>query len=216
MSIWTRSTQRPAVGVEAASMHSHLYSSDNNGYLNLFMINEKNSVQKGQQHLYLVIYLILSLLVCLAGLLKFLSVLIGSIKASKTLFEDFSDTVFHAPSRWFDVVPAGRILNRFTTDFESIDSSMADGMGFFLTMCLQLLSILVASVFISPYIILVAALLFSISSYLAKLYLPAARDVKRLESITRSPLLEQIQSTTAGVSTIRAYGKTDVYIERLA
>ena len=167
-----------------------------------------------QLRFYLATYLTLSLVVGVAGILKFLSVLIASIKASKKLFEDFAWTIFHAPTYWFDTVPTGRILNRFTSDFDSVDSSIADGMGFFLTMCFQLLATLIAGVAVSPIIILVAAVLLSISVYVARLYLPAARDVKRLESVARSPVFEQFQSTIAGVETIRAYGKARIYVAR--
>lgn len=165
-------------------------------------------------HFYLATYISISILVCVAGLVKFFSVLVGSIKASKKLFENFTWTIFHAPTYWFDTVPVGRILNRFSSDFAAIDSSMADGMGFLLETCFQLLAIVIAGVAVSPLIILLAAVLLSISVYVARMYLPAARDVKRLESVARSPILEQFQSTIAGVDTIRAYGKAETYITR--
>lgn len=130
------------------------------------------------------------------------------------MFDKFAWTIFHAPMSWFDTVPTGRIMNRFSSDFDCIDSSMADGMGFFLTMCFQLFAILLAGIVVSPVLILGAAFLLSVSVYVAKLYLPAARDVKRLESVSRSPILELFQSTTAGVGIIRAYGKTEVYASK--
>lgn len=148
----------------------------------------------------------------MVGILKLLSVLVGSIKASKKLFHEFARAVFYAPTSWLDRTPTGRILNRFTSDFDAIDSSLADGLGFFLTMCFQLFAIIIAGVTVSPYIILVAAVLLPISVNVARLYLPAARDVKRLELVVRSPIFEQFQSTETGVKTIRAYGKAETYV----
>lgn len=168
----------------------------------------------GRLWFYLSIYLGLSLVISITGILKFLFVLLGSIRASKVLFERFSWTIFHAPIRWIDTVPTGRVLNRFTADFEAIDTSMADGMGFLLTMFLQLIAITFAGFVVSPYIILVAAVLLMICVYIARLFLPAARDAKRIESVCRSPILELFESTLAGVGTIRAYGKPDTYIQR--
>lgn len=81
---------------------------------------------------YVGIYLGLSLLICLLFVIKFLPVLIVSIKASRKLFEHFTNAVFHAPLHLLDTVPTGRILNQFTADFNVIDESMADGLGFFL------------------------------------------------------------------------------------
>jgi len=42
-----------------------------------------------------------------------------------------------------------------------------------------------------------------------------AREVKRLESIAKSPVFEQFGSALTGVGTIRAFSKTDAYIERM-
>lgn len=122
----------------------------------------------------------------------------------------------HRPRRHecLDTTPTGRILNRFTADFNVIDESMADGLGFFLNQVLQLTAILVAGVLVSPLIIVFACILLSICVYLARLYLPGTRDVKRIESVTRSPIFEQLESALAGIGTIRAFDMTDVYVQK--
>lgn len=51
--------------------------------------------------------------------------------------------------------------------------------------------------------------------YVAYLYLVGAREVKRLESNAKSPVFEQFGSALTGVGTIRAFSKTDIYIERM-
>ena len=163
---------------------------------------------------YVGVYLALSILICLLFVMKFLSVLIVSIKASRKLFEDFSNAVFHAPLHWLDTVPTGRLLNRFTADFNVIDESMADGLGFFLNQLLQMIAILGAGALVSPFIIIIAGLLLLVCVYLARLYLPGTRDVKRIESVTRSPIYEQLGSAMAGLGTIRAYSMADVYVQR--
>jgi ABC-type multidrug transport system fused ATPase/permease subunit len=42
-----------------------------------------------------------------------------------------------------------------------------------------------------------------------------AREVKRLESTAKSPVFEQFGSALTGVGTIRAFAKTDTYVERM-
>jgi len=51
--------------------------------------------------------------------------------------------------------------------------------------------------------------------YYAFLYIAGAREVKRLESLAKSPLFEQFGSALSGVATIRAFDSTDKYIERM-
>ncbi len=179
-------------------------------------LNSRISLNHSEQVLwaYVGVYLGLSVLICFLFAVKFFSVLAGSIKASRILFEDFSNAVFHAPLRWLDTTPTGRILNRFTADFNVIDESMADGMGFFLNQVLQLTAILVAGVLVSPLVIVFAGVLLLVCVYLARLYLPGTRDVKRIESVTRSPIFEQLESALDGIGTIRAFGMTDVYVQK--
>ena len=178
--------------------------------------NDHDSTSSSTQVLwaYVGVYLGLSILICLLFVVEFFSVLVASIKASRELFEDFSNTVFHAPLQWLDTVPTGRLLNRFTADFNVIDESMADGLGFFLNQILQMAAILGAGALVSPLNVVIAVVLFSICVYLARLYLPGTRDVKRIESVTKSPIFEQLGSAMAGLSTIRAYNMTDIYVQR--
>lgn len=53
---------------------------------------------------------------CISGTVRYLLVLLGSLRASRALFEKLTYTVLRTPLRWLDTVPVGRILNRFTYD----------------------------------------------------------------------------------------------------
>lgn len=63
--------------------------------------------------------------------------------------------------------------------------------------------------------ILLSVSLLSVCVYIATVYLHGAREVKRLESNAKSPVFEQFGSALTGVGTIRAFSKTDTYIERM-
>lgn len=179
-------------------------------------LGDRISLRSTEQMLwaYVGVYLGLSILICFLFVVKFYSVLGGSIKASRVLFEDFSNAIFRAPLQWLDTTPTGRLINRFTADFNVIDESMADSLDFFLNQVLQLGTILLVGILVSPLVILFAGILLSICMYLATLYLPGTRDVKRIESVTRSPIFEQLESAMVGIGTIRAFGMTDVYVQR--
>ena len=45
------------------------------------------------------------------------------LRGSKVLFERMTKAVLGAPLRWIDMTPSGRIVNRFTTDFVTLDRS---------------------------------------------------------------------------------------------
>ncbi|KAL8958720.1 MAG: hypothetical protein Q9193_004276 [Seirophora villosa] len=204
----TRVTLQPRKFIEVEKRDSGPVKGSTHG-------NELASEGEHALHYYVGIYLGLSVGICFLFVVKFFSVLAGSIRASRVLFEDFNTAILHAPIRWLDTTPTGRILNRFTADFNAVDESMADGLGFFINQVLQLAAIVVAGAILSPAIVIVAAVLLLFCIYVAKLYLPGARDVKRIESVTRSPIFDQLESASAGVGTIRVYNMTDVYVRRM-
>jgi ABC-type multidrug transport system fused ATPase/permease subunit len=93
---------------------------------------------------YLLIYIAISLTTSILGTIKFFSIFVGSIRASKNLFDGLTFTVLRTPLRWVDTVPLGRILNRFTADFNIIDSRLAMDIGFSTSSVFQLITVMVA------------------------------------------------------------------------
>lgn len=164
---------------------------------------------------YLGVYVALALTSAIIGTLKYLYTYIGSIRASRRLFAKLNFVVLRAPLRWLDTVPVGRILNRFTADFHIIDSQLSNSLAFGGGSFLALIGILVASIFVSPYLILLAAVLLLMCLHYAVLYLNGARPVKRLESNAKSPVFEQFGSALTGVATIRGFDKARSYVDRM-
>lgn len=164
---------------------------------------------------YLGIYVALAFSTAAVATFKFYYTYTGSIRASRELFAKLNFVVLRAPLRWLDTVPVGRILNRFTADFHIIDSQLANSISFGGSSLLQLIGVIVASLFVSPYLVLFAFVLLLACLRFALLYLDGARPVKRLESNAKSPVFEQFGSALTGVATIRGFDKTQSYVERM-
>lgn len=81
----------------------------------------------------------------LVGVYKYWVLFGVSLEASKGLFKKMTATVLRAPSRWLDTVPRGRILNRFTKDFEKIDARVCYDFSFLLYNVLGLVGVFVAT-----------------------------------------------------------------------
>ncbi|CAG8739858.1 46446_t:CDS:10 [Gigaspora margarita] len=76
---------------------------------------------------YLNIYVLIAFLSIITGVSRFVWLFYGSLRASKKLYQLSLHQVIRAPLRFFDTTPVGRILNRFSKDFETIDSTLAAG-----------------------------------------------------------------------------------------
>lgn len=94
--------------------------------------------------MYISIYLAISVLISVEGTLRYLWVFIGSMKASRLMFERLTFAVLRAPLRWLDTMPVGRVLNRFTADFNTFDANQAYGLSFLLFNVLLVMGIVVA------------------------------------------------------------------------
>ncbi|KAF4592006.1 ABC transporter, transmembrane domain, type 1 [Ophiocordyceps camponoti-floridani] len=164
---------------------------------------------------YLGVYVALATASGIVGTLRFLWSFVMSIKASKALFERILYTVLRTKLRWIDTVPVGRILNRLTADFDIIDNKLTVDFGFLFWRLLGLLGIIVAAILVSTSILPLAAILILIAGFVGKRFMEGARPVKRLESNAKSPVFELFNATLAGVSLLRAFHKTGVYVDRM-
>jgi ABC-type multidrug transport system fused ATPase/permease subunit len=165
---------------------------------------------------YLGVYLGISLVAWLIGTVRYFCVFLVSIRASKVLFEKLAFAVLRAPLRWLDTVPLGRILNRFTSDFNMLDSRISMDLAFMLHNLMHVVAVVVAGLFVSPFMLVFAVALLSVCTYFAARYLAGAREVKRLESNAKSPVFEQFGSVLAGIATVRAFDKTDAYLAKMS
>ncbi|KAL6716631.1 hypothetical protein ACLMJK_006199 [Lecanora helva] len=206
---WTRSyaTDESESALVQQSIH----------YLKASMGNQNPQTQDVDHDLsfYLSVYVGLSILICVFGTLRYFFVFMGAIRASKTLFENLTFAVLRAPLRWLDVTPVGRILNRFTADFNAIDSRLGNHFAFLLYQGVLLVGIIAAGLFVSPWMLLIAVVLLLFCTLITRSFLAGAREVKRLESTAKSPIFEQFGSVLAGIGTIRAFDSADAYLERM-
>ncbi|RJE27619.1 transporter [Aspergillus sclerotialis] len=174
-----------------------------------------NSRQDPKLGYYLGIYIAFAASEWIMGSLRSYFVFMATLKASRSLFEGFLHTILRAPLRWLDTVPVGRILNRFSADFNLLDSRLGFELMFMLMFFMECMGVLIAGIIVSPVLIGPAAALILACLFFARKYLSAAREMRRLESVVRSPIYEQFNSNLSGLWTIRAFGKAEISIQQM-
>ncbi|NWY57630.1 MRP7 protein, partial [Chionis minor] len=132
----------------------------------------------------------------------------GSIRAATVIHNRLLQRALKATVTFFDTTPTGRILNRFSSDLYCVDDSLPFILNIFLANMYGLLGMLVIITYGLPWIGLVllplAALYFSIQRY----YRRTSRELKRLYSVTLSPIYTHFSETLLGLSSIRAMRAT--------
>lgn len=146
------------------------------------------------------------------GSLQVCLVFLATLQASESLFQQCLRAVLRAPLRWLDTVPLGQILNRFSAEFNQVDSRLCPDLTLMLNTGMVCVSTVVAGVLVNPLLIVFTIPLGVCWVFFSRQYLVASREVKRIENISRSPVYEQINSSLIGLWTIRAYGKSEIYM----
>lgn len=128
-----------------------------------------------------------------------------SIEASRKLHERMANAIFRSPMSFFDTTPTGRILNRFSSDIYKIDEILARVFNMlFNNVARSAFTLMLISVMSPLFVTLIIPLGFAYY-WIQRYYLRTSRELKRLDSVTRSPIFAHFQESLGGVSTIRAY-----------
>ncbi|KAB7505946.1 Multidrug resistance-associated protein 4 [Armadillidium nasatum] len=125
--------------------------------------------------------------------------------SSRNLHNSMFAAVVKVPLVFFEVHPIGQILNRFTKDTGQVDDLLPPTMYDFITISFMLMGILSVILYLNIWLIIAVAVLGVLLVFVRWIYICSARDIKRLEGITRSPVFSHLSSTFQGLPTIRAF-----------
>jgi len=134
--------------------------------------------------------------------------------ASLRMHDAMLAAVLRAPIQFFDANPVGRILNRFSKDIGFTDNLMPETVFDFVSMTLIVSSSVVVVAVGSLYILLVLLPLVYIFVEVRRYYMRTAREVKRLESISRSPVFSHLSESLDGLVTIRAFRRGAEFVSK--
>ncbi|CAE6929912.1 ABCC1 [Symbiodinium natans] len=130
-------------------------------------------------------------------------VLVGQ-RGSRVLHERCLHALLRAHMSFFDLTPNGQILNRLAEDTNILDYNLPQTMSANIIWFWRAASIVVVCMLVGWYLIILIVPMFLLYARLAKRYLPATRDLRRLDAAARSPIFSHFSESMQGVSTIRA------------
>ncbi|KAF9436259.1 hypothetical protein BGZ76_004464 [Entomortierella beljakovae] len=155
---------------------------------------------------YLGIYVLLSATGMLLGSITQYYVIHGGLAASRILHQQLLRKITRAKVRFFDTTPIGRIINRFSSDMSTIDDDVSSNLQGLFSCFVTIVGIIFIISVNMPIFLVAGIFIVGVYIVIGALYLPISRDLKRLNSNSKSPILNHFNETLNGLATIRAYG----------
>ena len=157
---------------------------------------------------------------CLVGasfafaMFQVFSFFLVSLRCSERLHDKMVVAVLQAPVLFFDSNPVGRIVNRFSKDIGCLDEVLPKTFLMTIQMILMMFTAILVPTVTNPWLIFGVVPLTVFVMYIARYYLKTSRQLKRLESVCRSPVFSHISETLNGLDTIRTRGRQSDFINR--
>ncbi len=161
---------------------------------------------------YLGVYAFIGVACMLVALFRDFWLFFGSLTASWKIHKRLMESVTRAKFKFFDVTPLGQLMNRFSKDLEAVDQEVAPIAIGVMSCALAIVVTVALITIITPGFLVAAIIISAMYFFVGKFYLRSSRDLKRIESVQRSPLFQQFGETLSGITTIRAYGDEKRFI----
>nr|CAB3219626.1 multidrug resistance-associated protein 1-like [Phallusia mammillata] len=170
-----------------------------------------DGTQNGTQ-LRLGVYGILGLCQAFMVLSSSLSLTYGAVAAATVMQFDMLCRIVRAPMSFFDTTPLGRLMNRFSKDVYLVDEVIPRTLSSFLMTFFKTAGTFAVIIYSTPLFAVVIVPLLLLYYFIQRFYVRTSRQLKRLESISRSPIYSHFGESLAGATTIRAYGLQQNFI----
>ncbi|KAF9987959.1 hypothetical protein BGZ75_010223 [Mortierella antarctica] len=179
-----------------------------------YWIGLNDSNHRPPLSVFLAVFALLTMAyVILNIVLLWITFAIARIRAAERLHRKLMERVMRLPQAFFDTTPLGRIINRVSSDMNSIDDRVPAKIHDLANQTVTLLSSLIIVVFTAPAFLLALPIILLAYYIIQQYYLSASQPCKRLFQVTKSPLFQHFQETLGGVSTIRAMGVQDRFVQ---
>ena len=152
-----------------------------------------------------------SLIFAVTRAYAFLQVL---LRCSERLHNKMVLAILQAPVLFFDSNPVGRILNRFSKDVGCLDELLPRNFLLSIQCVLMVFASTIIPTITNPWLLFLVIPLIVLVLCISTYYLKTSRELKRLESICRSPVFSHFSETLNGLDTIRTRGRQKDFVDQ--
>ncbi|XP_041474562.1 multidrug resistance-associated protein 1-like isoform X1 [Lytechinus variegatus] len=138
----------------------------------------------------------------------------GGVLASRALHSHLLINVLRCAMSFYDTTLKGALINCFAKEVDEIDIGIPIKIRSFLDCILKVFSVLAVISYSTPWFMIVLPFLGVFYYIVQRFYICTSRQLKRLESVSRSPIYSHFSETIVGTSTIRAYQRQHDFIKQ--
>ncbi|KAF9089740.1 hypothetical protein BGX23_006468 [Mortierella sp. AD031] len=149
-------------------------------------------------------------------LVHYLMFVTSGLRAATMLHNNLLARIIRLPMHFFDSTPVGRVVNRFSTDQDTVDVLLPQALSDFYYYTFTVLGTLVIISTTLPIFIATLPFLFGFYVLIQVYYVRTSRAMTHVHAIARSPLFQHFNETLAGVSTIRAMNQEQRFVQENA
>ncbi|KAI5073429.1 hypothetical protein GOP47_0011442 [Adiantum capillus-veneris] len=176
-----------------------------------FWLSHETSQTPLNATLFLTVYSLLSAGSWVFTIIRVVLMALFGLKSSQTFFVNMLTNIFRAPMSFFDTTPTGRILTRSSSDQANLDIVLPICIGLAVTLYSSTISALIVTCVVTwPVIFVIVPLAWVYRQYQA-FYIRSSREISRLDSVTKAPVIHHFTETIAGFIVIRAFGKEEEF-----
>ncbi|XP_026057392.1 multidrug resistance-associated protein 1-like isoform X1 [Carassius auratus] len=190
----------------------HLSSLGSNYWLSLWTDDPVINNTQPNREMRLGVYGALGISQGIAVFCYSVSVSVGGILASRYLHQTMLYNVLRSPMSFFERTPSGNLVNRFAKETDTIDSVIPSIIKMFMGSMFNVLGSCAVILIATPLVAIIIPPLGLFYFFVQRFYVASSRQLKRLESVSRSPVYTHFNETLLGTSVIRAFGEQQRFI----
>ncbi|KAM5152000.1 multidrug resistance-associated protein 1-like [Mantella aurantiaca] len=159
------------------------------------------------------VYSFLGIMQALCIYIASATIIVGGVSVSRQLHCKLLFSIMRCPLSFFERTPSGNLTNRFAKEMDTIDNIIPQMLMMFIIMTLTILEILLVIAIATPLAAVAFIPLGLLYFFLQRFYVASSRQLKRLDSVSKSPLYTHLNETLQGVNVIRAFKEQERFIQ---
>ena len=191
-------------------MINHVFKGMSDIWLGFWSVHQ----HKDKNNSYFMVYSALSICGCMFSYFLMLLQSKVSIASSRKLHKQMILSLIRAPiSTFHETIPKGQIINRLSKEINTMDDWCSNDFIGVVTGCISLITAISICGMYQPLCLLYIPILGVIGYKVAMFYVKCSREIQRMEGVSRSPVLNIVNESIPGTTTIRAFRNENKYRE---